>query len=61
MTCRTRWRSRRGKAVAEILIASSVTNLTVRYQPLFPRTVEDIANIRILLFGCTCVLGFTVI
>ena len=29
-------------------LASSVTDLTVRYQPQFRRSVEDIGNIRIL-------------
>lgn len=37
-----------GKAVSQILIAEQRYDLTVRYQPQFRKTVEDIANIRIL-------------
>jgi cobalt-zinc-cadmium resistance protein CzcA len=37
-----------GKAVSQILIGDQSYDLTVRYQEPFRRTVEDIANIRIL-------------
>jgi cobalt-zinc-cadmium resistance protein CzcA len=37
-----------GKAVSQILIKEQRYDLTVRYQPQFRRTVEDIGNIRIL-------------
>ena len=37
-----------GKAVSEILVGEQHYDLTVRYQEPFRRTVEDIANIRIL-------------
>ena len=37
-----------GKAVSQILIGEQRYDLTVRYQPQFRRTVEDITNIRIL-------------
>ncbi len=37
-----------GKAVSQILIGEQRYDLTVRYQEPFRRTVEDIANIRIL-------------
>jgi cobalt-zinc-cadmium resistance protein CzcA len=37
-----------GKAVSQILIKEQHYDLTVRYQPQFRRTVEDIGNIRIL-------------
>jgi cobalt-zinc-cadmium resistance protein CzcA len=37
-----------GKAVSQILIGEQRYDLTVRYQPSFRSTVEDIANIRIL-------------
>jgi heavy metal efflux system protein len=37
-----------GKAVSQILIGEQRFNLTVRYQPQFRRTVEDIRNIRLL-------------
>jgi cobalt-zinc-cadmium resistance protein CzcA len=37
-----------GKAVSQILIGEQRYDLTVRYQPSFRKTVEDIANIRIL-------------
>src|SRR5271167_35818 len=37
-----------GKAVSQILIGEQRYDLTVRYQPQFRRTVEDIGNIRIL-------------
>ena len=37
-----------GKAVSQILIGEQRYDLTVRYQAPFRRTVEDIANIRIL-------------
>ncbi|MGA8866064.1 MAG: efflux RND transporter permease subunit, partial [Candidatus Sulfotelmatobacter sp.] len=37
-----------GKALTQILIGEQRYDLTVRYQPQFRRTVEDIANIRIL-------------
>jgi cobalt-zinc-cadmium resistance protein CzcA len=37
-----------GKAVSQILIGEQRFDLTVRYQPQFRRTVEDIANIRLL-------------
>jgi cobalt-zinc-cadmium resistance protein CzcA len=37
-----------GKAVSQILIQEQRYDLTVRYQPQFRRTVEDISSIRIL-------------
>jgi cobalt-zinc-cadmium resistance protein CzcA len=37
-----------GKAVSQILIGEQRFDLTVRYQPQFRETVEDIGNIRIL-------------
>jgi cobalt-zinc-cadmium resistance protein CzcA len=37
-----------GKAVSQILIGEQRYDLTVRYQPQFRKTVDDIANIRIL-------------
>jgi cobalt-zinc-cadmium resistance protein CzcA len=37
-----------GKALTQILIGEQRYDLTVRYQPQFRRTVEDIGNIRIL-------------
>ena len=37
-----------GKAVSQILIQEQRFDMTVRYQPQFRQTVEDIANIRIL-------------
>ena len=37
-----------GKALSQILIGEQRYDLTVRYQPQFRRTVEDIANIRLL-------------
>ncbi len=37
-----------GKAVSQILIAEQRYDLTVRYQAPFRKTVEDVANIRIL-------------
>jgi cobalt-zinc-cadmium resistance protein CzcA len=37
-----------GKAVSQILIGEQRYDLTVRYQPQFRRTVEDIGDIRIL-------------
>ncbi|HET9407987.1 MAG TPA: CusA/CzcA family heavy metal efflux RND transporter [Candidatus Sulfotelmatobacter sp.] len=37
-----------GKALTQILIKEQRYDLTVRYQPQFRRTVEDIGNIRIL-------------
>ncbi len=37
-----------GKAVSQILIGEQRFDLTVRYQPQFRRTVDDIANIRLL-------------
>jgi cobalt-zinc-cadmium resistance protein CzcA len=37
-----------GKAITQVLIGEQRYDLTVRYQPQFRRTVEDIANIRIL-------------
>jgi heavy metal efflux system protein len=37
-----------GKAVSQILIGEQRYDLTVRYQPQFRRTVEDIGSIRIL-------------
>jgi cobalt-zinc-cadmium resistance protein CzcA len=37
-----------GKAVSQILIGERRYDLTVRYQPQFRKTVEDISNIRIL-------------
>ena len=37
-----------GKAVSQILVGEQRYDLTVRYQPPFRKTVEDIANIRIL-------------
>jgi cobalt-zinc-cadmium resistance protein CzcA len=37
-----------GKAVSQILIGEQRYDLTVRYQPQFRQTVEDISNIRIL-------------
>src|ERR1700675_701790 len=37
-----------GKAVSQILIGEQRYDLTVRYQPQFRRSVEDIGNIRIL-------------
>jgi cobalt-zinc-cadmium resistance protein CzcA len=37
-----------GKAVSQILIGEQRYDLTVRFQPQFRRTVEDIGNIRIL-------------
>jgi len=37
-----------GKAVSQILINEQRFDMTVRYQPQFRQTVEDIANIRIL-------------
>ncbi len=37
-----------GKAVSQILIGEQRYDLTVRYQPPFRKTVEDISNIRIL-------------
>ena len=37
-----------GKAVSQILIGEQRYDLTVRYQESFRKTVEDIANIRIL-------------
>jgi len=37
-----------GKAVSQILIGEQRYDLTVRYQPPFRKTVDDIANIRIL-------------
>jgi cobalt-zinc-cadmium resistance protein CzcA len=37
-----------GKAVSQILIGEQRFDLTVRYQPQFRRTVEDVANIRLL-------------
>jgi heavy metal efflux system protein len=37
-----------GKAVSQILIGEQRFDLTVRYQPQFRRTVEDISNIRLL-------------
>ena len=36
-----------GKAVSQILIGEQRFDLTVRYQPQFRRTVDDIANIRL--------------
>src|SRR6202035_5476506 len=36
-----------GKAVSQILIGEQRYDLTVRYQPQFRRTVEDVGNIRI--------------
>ena len=37
-----------GKAVSQVLIREQRYDLTVRYQPQFRKTVEDIENIRIL-------------
>ena len=37
-----------GKAVSQILIGEQRYDLTVRYQPQFLRSVEDISNIRFL-------------
>src|SRR5271168_242878 len=37
-----------GKTVSQILIGEQRYDLTVRYQPQFRKTVEDVANIRIL-------------
>jgi cobalt-zinc-cadmium resistance protein CzcA len=37
-----------GKAVSQILIGEQRFDLTVRYQPQFRRTIEDISNIRLL-------------
>ncbi|MCU1298736.1 MAG: heavy metal efflux pump, cobalt-zinc-cadmium [Acidobacteriaceae bacterium] len=37
-----------GKAVSQILIGEQRYDLTVRYQPQFRKTVEEIANIRLL-------------
>src|SRR6202451_885928 len=37
-----------GKAVSQILVGEQRYDLTVRYQPQFRKTVEDISNIRIL-------------
>ncbi len=37
-----------GKAVSQILIGEQRFDLTVRYQPQFRRTVDEIANIRLL-------------
>src|SRR6202040_1851785 len=37
-----------GKAVSQILIQEQRYDLTVRYQPQFRKTVEDISSIRIL-------------
>ncbi|MGZ4788944.1 MAG: efflux RND transporter permease subunit [Terriglobales bacterium] len=37
-----------GKAVSQILIGEQRFDMTVRYQPLYRRTVEDISNIRLL-------------
>ena len=37
-----------GKAVSQILILEQRYDLTVRYQPQFRRTVENIGSIRIL-------------
>jgi cobalt-zinc-cadmium resistance protein CzcA len=37
-----------GKAVSQVLIGEQRYDLTVRYQPEFRKSVEDIANIRIL-------------
>jgi cobalt-zinc-cadmium resistance protein CzcA len=37
-----------GKAVSQILIAEQRYDLTVRYQPQFRKTVEDIAGIRLI-------------
>src|SRR5690348_2097307 len=37
-----------GKAVSQILIGEQRFDMTVRYQPEYRRTVEDISNIRIL-------------
>lgn len=37
-----------GKAVSQVLIGEQRFDLTVRYQPRFRRTVEDIGNIRLL-------------
>jgi heavy metal efflux system protein len=37
-----------GKAVSQILVGEQRYDLTVRYQPQFRRTVEDIGDIRIL-------------
>lgn len=37
-----------GKAVSQILIGEQRFNLTVRYQPQYRRTVEDIGNIRLI-------------
>ena len=37
-----------GKAVSQILINEQRFDMTVRYQPQYRQTVEDIANIRIL-------------
>ncbi|HLZ39943.1 MAG TPA: CusA/CzcA family heavy metal efflux RND transporter [Candidatus Sulfotelmatobacter sp.] len=37
-----------GKAVSQILIGEQRFDLTVRYQPQFRRSVEDISNIRLL-------------
>jgi cobalt-zinc-cadmium resistance protein CzcA len=37
-----------GKAVSQILVGEQRYDLTVRYQPPFRKTVEDIANIRIV-------------
>ncbi len=37
-----------GKAVSQILIGEERFDLTVRYQPQFRRSVEDISNIRLL-------------
>jgi cobalt-zinc-cadmium resistance protein CzcA len=37
-----------GKAVSQILIGEQRFDLTVRYQPQFRRSVEDIANIRLV-------------
>ena len=37
-----------GKAVSQILIGEQRFDMTVRYQPSYRRTVEDISNIRLL-------------
>ncbi len=37
-----------GKAVSQVLIGEQRFDMTVRYQPQFRRTVEDIANIRLV-------------
>jgi cobalt-zinc-cadmium resistance protein CzcA len=37
-----------GKAVSQILIGEQRFDLTVRYQPQYRRTVEDIGNIRLV-------------